>query len=405
MRVTLGSVSVFEVADERGTFLEYLAYLHAQGVRPTRDAWLEEAASRLMWPGGNDTEPPTYLDAEWTLERRRLLVVLTWPQAGGGRALKFRFPAEPDLRGEAISGVFGRSYEELWSNVLWEPARLGLVQTQDGRVVSPETVDGLMADPLDRPSKVREGFVLAWWDIVAVAECAGHSYEPLDELDSVGGRARMQDGHFAWNRSELMNRIGAASIARRSRDEVLRAAEAAANALKNPELNPLELHRRITANGRIEPPSVGSKYRALFEHLDSVQFAGVHGSIKVSASQLDELLCQPKSDAPRLVRGARGVPGLPAAARTTEQWWYGPWNPNLADQDVNWTVVEGESWSVAIGKKSHTRAWMAAGLRARPVIRQGTLVEVEFAPVIDHGYWWPWRTSLRDGSFREVILG
>lgn len=426
-------VTVFDVADERGPFIEYLAYLHAVGVRPSPEAWLQESACRLMGTDSPDLQPPTYLEDAWTLRRRRLLAVLTWPQPVGGRALKFPFGAETDAGVRSLTGVFGRSYPELWadvrdnlkalvmlaqqrgswdvlarewslrSNVLWEPARLGLVRAPDGRAISNDVVDGLMSDRWDRPSRARDGFVLTWWDIVAVAECAGYSFEPLDD-HSPGDQGRMVDGRYVWNRSDLLNRIGMATVARRSAHDILRAAEADATALRNPELNPLELHRRITAGGRIEPPAVGSKYRPLFEQLDAMDFVGVHGAFTLTSDELAEVLSQVKPGLPRALRGARGVSGLPTAALTTEQWWYGPWNPNIAESDSKWATVGDQALTTSLGKKSHTRAWMAAGLRAKPSLRKGRLVEVAFEPVLDRRYWWPWRSSLRDGTYASLIV-
>lgn len=425
------SLTVFEVADDRGRFLEYLRVLYELGMRPSCEAWLEEAACHLMGLDGDIGGPPTYLDEAWTIRRRRLLVVMTWPQRGGGRALKFAFDRSSDRGGLVLSGVFGRTYRELWgdvrdnlkwlvmlaqqrgswdvlarewglwSNVLWESARLGLVRTPDGRTIDCETVDGLLSDEWDRPYRAREGFVLAWWDIVAAVECAGYSYEPLEAEEPLRGQARMQDGRYVWDRAGLLNRIGTATLTRRASDELLKTATVEVAALRNPELDPLALHRRITANGRIEPPALGSKYRPLFDRLDALDLVGVHGVFTLSSDELADLTSSIEPEARRPLRGARGAIGLPNAALTTEQWWYGPWNPN----DDKRTATDDEAFSVALGKKSHTRAWMAAGLRARPLLQKGTLVEVVFEPVVDRRYWWPWRASLRDGSYQNLILG
>lgn len=429
----LETVTVFDVADDRHEFLQYLAYLHEQGLRPTREAWLKEVADHLMGLESPDVRPPTYVDPSWTLERRRLLVVMTWPGAHGGLSLKFPSPGDADGIEPGISGLYGRTYRELWADVrinlkslewlaewrgawgvlaeqwrlvgdvLWESARLGLVVTHFGQSVSADVVDALRSDAHDRAARAREGFVLTWWDIVAVAESVGFSFEPIDTSEASEKRAYMTNGRYFWNRKDLVERIGEAIYNDRIAKDVRARVQATVDAMGTPEFRPPALHRRITADGRISPPQVGSKYRALFEHLDAIDFVGKPATVSLSREELDELTSRAEFEATRIVRGARGKPRLPKFARTSVQWWYGPWNPDEADWEARLEAVADLSWSEAMGKKSQTRAWMAAGLRAKPTLSRGTLVAVHFEPVNGREGWWPWRGALRDGSFSERV--
>jgi hypothetical protein len=431
----LETISVFDVADDRREFLQYLAYLHEQGLRPTRADWLREVADRLMELGSTNLGPPTNLDRAWTLERRRLLVVLTWPYAHGGLSLKFPDPGDGHGIEPGTTGLFARTYRELWADVrtnmkslewlaewrggwrvlaeqwgllgdvVWESARLGLVVTNLGQRLSTDAVDALRSDAHGRAARAREGFVLTWWDIVAVAESIGFSFEPFDTDVDGKKRANGEDGRYLWNRQDLVERISRASYEDRVNRDMLARIEAAGVARTRPEFAPLELHRRITADSRISPPQVGSKYRSLFEHLDAIYFAGRQASVSLSREELDELTARAQFEVPRIVRGARGSPGLPRFALSNVQWWYGPWNPDEADREASWAAVAHSSWADAMGKKSQTRAWMAAGLRAKPIINQGTktLVAVRFEPVTGREYWWPFRDQLRDGSFSRRI--
>lgn len=426
-------VTVFEVGDDLLEFLDYLAYLHEQGLRSSRDAWLTEIAVGLTGIESPDVTAPTHVEASWTLERRRLLVVLTWPYAHGESAPRFPFPiTDSDGAQSGISGVYGRSYRELWmdvrnnleslvglakwrgswdalaqqwrlvGDVLGESARLGLVMTPHGHSVSADVVDALRSDPHDRAARAREGFVLTWWDIVAVAESVGFSFEPIDPSDVGEKPDSGRNGRYFWNRKDLVERIGEAVHRDRITKDVSATVQARVDAMGTPEFAPLALHRRITADGRISPPPVGSKYRALFEHLDAINFVGKQTTVDLRRDELDRLTSRSEFEATRNLRGARGNPGLPTFALTSVQWWYGPWNPD----DADWARLEAltnSSWSEAIGKKSQTRAWMAAGLRASPKMARGTLIAVQFAPVDGREGWWPWRDDLRDGSFSERV--
>jgi hypothetical protein len=402
-------VNLFDVADNRDEFLKYLAYLHKQGLRPTPDAWLRESATRLMGLESPDAKPPADLDQAWTLERRRLLVVLTWPYASGEPAFEFGFPIDDE---SGVSGVYGRPYWNLWSDVqanfamlarrvmreggwavlakrwslsrdvFWESARLGLVKTPFGQLVSTDVADALRADDVahDRAARARNGFVLTWWDIVSLAECVGFSFERIDTREA-DLRSDGRNGRYLWDRRGLVERIGKAMASR--------------------EPPPHEVHRRITADGRITPPSAGSKYRALFDHLDAIKFVGTQATVSLSRERLDELTSRAEFDEKRIVPGARGKPGLPKVALSTAPWWYGPWNPDEAG-DASRPAATDPSWSDQMRKKSHTRAWMAAGLRAKPNIKQGTLVDVRFEPVNGRESWREWREELRAGSYDEV---
>lgn len=416
-------LSVFDVADDRREFREYLAYLHAEGVRPTRDVWLSEAAERLLGPESPDVRPPTRLDQGWTLERRRLLVVLTWPYAHGERSPKFPVPYDSNDQDSGISGIYGRTYREMWADVrtnleslafmakwrgswealakqwglsgdiLDETARLGLIKTHLGQSVSEGTVSSLRADVHERAAHARKGLVLTSWDIVAVGESVGFSFEPVNSDHKASGK-------YFWDREELVRRISEAAHIDRVRSGMLAQVEADIEAMFSPEFAPSELHCRITADGRIVPPRMGSKYRAMFERLDAEQ-----STVRISREELDELTSRAEFEVTRVVRGARGKAGLPNSALRSAQWWYGPWNPDERNREVNGPAMVDSSWSEAMGKKSQTRAWMAAGFRAKPIFNQRTLTAVQFEPTMDRQYWWPWRDELRDGSFSVRVAG
>jgi hypothetical protein len=275
-------------------------------------------------------------------------------------------------------------------DIFWESAHLGLIETPFGRELGRDIADALLADdvPRDRNARAalaRDGFVLTWWDIVALAECVGFAFVPIDTTEA-DLRRYGRNGQYSWDRRNLIDRIG-------------RATESQAPA-------PDELHRRITADGRVKPPAVGSKYRAMFERLDDINFVGAQATVTISREELDELLSRAEFGEKRSVRGARGQPGLPPVALKTASWWYGPWNPSEADRDSTWAACAEPSWSAAMQKKSQARAWMAAGLRATPIIPSGSrkLVSVRFEPVDGRESWWPWREKLRDGSFNQVSL-
>jgi hypothetical protein len=405
-------VNLFDVADNRDEFLKYLAYLHQQGLRPTPHAWLRESAARLMGLESPDAKPPTDLHQAWTLERRRLLVALTWPYRNGGSAPEFSYPMDDE---SSVSGVYGRPYWNLWSDVranfamlagrirreggwdvlakqwslsrdvFWESARLDLVKTPFGQLVSPDVADALRGDGVAndgaaRAAQARNGFLLTWWDIVSLAECVGFSFEQRDTSEAER-RSHRSNGRYWWDRKGLVERIGKATASQ--------------------ELPPDEVHRRITAGGRITPPSAGSKYRGLFDHLDAINFVGTQATVSLRREELDELTSRAVFEEKRIVRGTRGKRGLPNVALSTAPWWYGPWNPDEAG-DASRPAATDPSWSGQMRKKSHTRAWMAAGLRAKPNIRQGTLVAVKFEPVNGRESWWEWREVLRAGSFNEV---
>lgn len=429
-------LTVFDVADDRAEFLRYLGYLHGQGLRPTRDSWLKEAADRLMGLKSDGLGPPKLLGQDWSPARRRLLVALTWPYTYG--ELAHRFPidyATNDPEGGGVSGVYGRKYQFLWSDVrtnlkslewmaehqtawpalaakwalgtdaLLESARLGLVVTPSGQAVCVGAVDALKSDLRGRPDRAREGFVLAWWEIVAVAEGVGFSFEPIDAHGGGQEQAYGAKGRYMWDRALVVDRVDKAARLDRVRKDIQSRADAEVEASTSEELAPLQLHRQLTADGRITPPPLGSKYRPLFDHLDDINFVGKRASITLNAEELDGLTSQVARDVKRNIRGARGSPGLPNSARTNASWWYGPWNPADAALASSWATVSEPSWSEALGKKSHARAWMAAGLRAKPVIHQGTktLVEVQFDPVTSREHWWLWRKELRAGTFSEPV--
>ncbi len=426
-------VSVFHVADDRPEFLRYLTYLHEQGLRPSRDAWLTQVAVGLTELESADVTAPTYVDELWTLERRRLLVVLTWPYAHGEVAPRFPFPiTEPAGEQSGISGVYGRTYRMLWEDVrtnleslvmlakwgswdvfaqqwrlvrdvLCESARLGLLVTPLGQSVKADVVDALRSQQRDRAARSREGFVLTWWDIVAIAESSGFSFEPLDLSDIRQKRKFGRDGRYLWNRSEMVQRITESIYTDRLTHRETARVQAAVDAMMTPEFGPPALHRRITADDRIRPPEPGSKYRVLFEHLDASDLVGKQATVELGREELDELTSRAWSEAPRKLRGARGHSGLPKSALSSAPWWYGPWNPDDADWEARLEAHAESSWLEAIGKKSHTRAWMAAGLRASPAMQRGALVSVRFEAVDGRDLWWLWRDALRDGSFSERV--
>lgn len=426
-------VSVFDVSDDDHEFASYLSYLREQGLRPTSIDWLREVAQRLMGldtAGGGSANP---VDPAWTLDRRRLLVALTWPDANGALVPRLSIVDDDDHDPSGISGLTEREYPELWADigrnleslawradergylgrladpdnrtadVFWESARLGLIATQSGDAVSTAVVDALRSRHEEWISRAQEGFVLTWWDIVAVAECTGFYFEPFNS-DDARKRVSGSNGRYLWDRSGLLRRLGrarrrvrdtSASIARQESDEEAR---------RSPALEPAELHRRITAGGRIEPPPEGSKYRALFEYLDAIDFIGMQATVTLSCEQLDELTSHIESQSPRIVRGARGCHGLPQSALSNVQWWYGPWNPEHADEAAKWNAVAESSWPVLMRSKSQSRAWMAAGIRARPNWLKGKkLVSVQFAPINGREYWWPWRAELRDDTYGDLV--
>ena len=420
-------VSVFDVSDNEREFTAYLRYLYAQGLRPSRDDWLRETAQRLMGLDSERAESAAFVDPAWTLDRRRLLVAITWPATHGELVLR-----DTDVENE-ITGLVDRGYSVLWGDIwknleslawlatwrgswdriagrwnltgdlLSESARLGLLSTPSGRTVTTTTLDALRSDYRGRAALARQGFVLTWWDIVAVAEGTGFFFEPVDN-----NQTRRHDpytnGRYLWDRDGLLRRLGNAFRRHRDLNASLARREAEEEARRTQEFDPPEVHRRISAGGRIEPPPLGSKYRALFEYLDGINFVGSQSTVSLSREVLNELTARVQPGAQRATRGAHGRSGLPKSALRNVQWWYGPWNPDGADSASNWGAVADRRWQELMGKKSQTRAWMAAGLRARPYKPGGSeLVSVEFAPVRGREAWWWWREELRTDTYDQMV--
>ena len=420
-------VSVFDISDDEQEFAWYLAYLHAQGLRGSRNEWLKEAAQRLM--GLGTTPTPQSIEPEWTLNRRRLLVTLTWPDPYGGMYPQDSYVDDDEFEPWGYSGLAHRKYRELWGDIgtnlealasraheggllgrLTDPnaaendiflksAKLGLIETVLGEPVAAEVVEALRATAATKLARAEGGFLVTWWDVVAIAEAAGLYFEPLPDHQTVRRRESARDGRYLWDRGGLIRRWQSAELqakeaaiqqARQRRDEEAR---------RSPQFDPIEVHRRISAGGRINPPRPGTKYGRLFEFLDGIDCTGEHETVTLSREQLDEF-----TSAAVGVSSPQGGRSLPMSALRNPHWWYGPWNPEQASRTATWRALDEPSWTNLMLSKSQTRAWMAAGLRASPNFgKGGGLESVTFRPVTGRRFWWPYREELRASTYSEVI--
>lgn len=419
-----GWVHPVEISDDPTNFSRYAIELINKGLWPHAfDQRLRSAQAVI-----NPDRQPYVPDVDRSLgeDGRRLLVVATWPTAFGGAA-----PLHPsDEWDDDYQPVFGRSYRDIWTNVrgtlkmlalsadiagyprqrdlIRDAAEDGLLRSEGGDAITPETVEIIMADPATQTWW--DGYLLTWDDVIGLLRSLHVSFGPT--TDRLGGRFSLDFDQLIAGR--WRSRSGDKPETEPAHPDQPRQPPSAgedlqfaggdvhghqgsiASALRTPSL----IHNRITAGGLIRPPSMSSKYRRLFQALDEEFLTGAGHNVDLRIADLTLLLGPGAGD----TSTDGGLQFLPESALTTPQWWYAPWNPEKPRRAVIDPQHPDHGDAVAglksdLEKHPHARAWAAAGLRAKPEFVGGRLQRVIFKPVADRDIWWPLRDQLRSGMY------
>lgn len=347
---TDGIVGPLDIADDAGTFTRYALGLELRGQVHLDDAVMARAARDQLLGRVLEDEADLSPGVDTLLGAgpRRLLVAWTWPDPRGLSVpaaavdLAAMNPSRvPQLVRDRVAAVATRLDSMMCMAGDQPLSRLAATVGTEHRARFGRLKSG------DEPLSVE--FLLNLSDLARL------SFEPIGD-----------DARWGWDEGAVT-----ATLRREEdlRKEVASARERLNAAVQQPAHrrgSPDRLHAMLPG-----PPATVSKYRALFDDLDSR-----HGADCIlSFAQIDAMLPTPTSGhGPHLG-------GLPHSARSSD-WWVNSGHPGV------------------IEKNGHRRAWLAAGYEAHVRSGAGGVVEIRFVAMQDRATWWPHRHALRAGTYQ-----
>ena len=339
------------VADEVPAFLEYLSGLanaevfaeEEEAAHTARALLLGERPTRgytALWPPAPSIEPPAARN--WSVEERRLLVGLTWPSPYATPVMPQRCLRDAQEVRAAVQRTLRRVVAAYWG---WRVDLMTVIE--DHRGIDTARFGRLLtaSEPLDATTLIRLGQSLC----LSLRD-DGWSADPL-QLEAA---VQLYRGITAIERELPLDRF-----------------------------DPIKVHEAMGL--RAVPPDERSRYRPLFEYLDSADGEEVVLSLLDIETLILRGEAQKQRDADRISQAVLPwrKPGRPEATGGLGRSAHSPaWWANTQD----------------VTKRSHARAWTAAGYRTRDVRlvkgdpKRSTFT---FTPIQDWAVWGPMRRDLR----------